>query len=208
MTEEATNEEYPTAKAVTEYVENSEKETAALLKKKSIPYTTATGCTISISDHLEGESVIDCKIYGNSVQNGTPSPDNPVEIQSVGDLVTDEASEYYGKYDVPVIVHGKNLINESAITLSSGYWSDVDGHPINNNSRFIMISSVKCNPNTKYALSSNLKIYTIWFFNNDTSISRIYAEKTPTLFVTPENCNRLRISLVNTSGNTDTVAFK
>ncbi len=27
-------------------------------------------------------------------------------------------------------------------------------------------------------------------------------------FTTPENCNRLRISLVNTSGNTDTIAFK
>ena len=27
-------------------------------------------------------------------------------------------------------------------------------------------------------------------------------------FTTPENCNRLRISLINTSGNTDTIAFK
>ena len=137
-----------------------------------------------------------------------PSPDFPSEIMSVGNLVIDETSEYYGKYDVPVKVCGKNLINESAITLSSGYWSDIDGHPINNNSRFIRISSVKCNPNEKYTLSSNLNIYSIWFFNNDTAISKIARENMVEAFNTPENCNRLRISLSNTSGNTDTVAFK
>lgn len=148
------------------------------------------------------------QIYGDSTQDGTPSPENPVEIQSVGDLVTDETSEYYGKYDVPVTVRGKNLINESAVKLSSGYWSDIDGHPIGNNSRFIRISSVKCNPNEKYTLSSNLNIYSIWFFNNDTAISKITGENMVVAVNTPENCNRLRISLCNTSGNTDTVAFK
>jgi len=30
------------------------------------------------------DTLSDYKIYGNSVQNGTPSPENPVEIQSVG----------------------------------------------------------------------------------------------------------------------------
>lgn len=119
-----------------------------------------------------------------------PSPEFPSEVQSVGDLTT------------------KNLINESAIKLSSGYWSDVDGHPIGNNSRFIMISSVKCNPNETYTLSSNLNIYSIWFFNNDTAISKTYRKNTVAVFTTPENCNSLRISLVNTSGNTDTIAFK
>lgn len=35
------------------------------------------------------ENIINYKIYGNSVQNGTPTLDNPVGVQSVGDLVTD-----------------------------------------------------------------------------------------------------------------------
>ena len=112
LSESSTNEEYPTAKAVTEYVENSEKETAALLKKKSIPYTTVTGYPISISDHLEEENVIDYKVYGNSVQNGTPTPDNPVQIQYVGDLVTDKTSEYYGKYSLPVEVCEKHSADD------------------------------------------------------------------------------------------------
>ena len=143
-----------------------------------------------VLEYSKGKNLRNYEVCGNSVQSGTPSPESPVEIQSVGDLTT------------------KNLINESAITLSSGYWSDSGGNQINNNSRFIRISSVKCNPNETYTLSSNLKIYTIWFFNNNTSISKTYRENTVAVFKTPENCNSLRISLVNTSGNTDTIAFK
>lgn len=79
------------------------------LKEKSIPHTTSSGYPISLTDHLNDEQVIDYKIYGNSTQDGTPSTDSPVEIQSVGDLVTDTASEHYGKYAVPVKVSGKNL---------------------------------------------------------------------------------------------------
>lgn len=59
-------------------------------------------------------------IYGNSVQDtatyGTPSPTNPVEIQSVGDLVTDTTDENYGKYKIPVKVSGKNLVNIPDLT--------------------------------------------------------------------------------------------
>ena len=71
------------------------------------------GISLSISDKLYTNAIIDYKIYGNSVQDGTPSPDAPIEIQSVGNLVTDTASEHYGKYDVPVRVCGKNLLPNS-----------------------------------------------------------------------------------------------
>ena len=142
-----------------------------------------------VLEYSKGKNIRNYEVYGNSVQDGTPSPESPVEIQSVGDLT-------------------KNLINESDIKLSSGYWSDIDGHMIGNNSRFIGISPIKCNPNEKYTLSSNLEIYTIWFFNNNTPISKVYRVNKVVVFMTPENCNNLRISLVNTSGNTDTIAFK
>ena len=45
--------------------------------------------------------LVDYSIYGNSIQDGTPSPENPVEVQSVGDR-TD------------------NLFNENDVTY--GYW--------------------------------------------------------------------------------------
>lgn len=41
-------------------------------------------------------------IFGRSVQEGTPSPDTPLEVASVGDLVTQ--GTYAGKYKVPVVV--------------------------------------------------------------------------------------------------------
>ena len=64
--------------------------------------------TVTLSDHLTNEKVIDYKIYGNSIQDGTPTLDNPIDIQSVGDLVTDTESEHYGKYKIPIIVRGEN----------------------------------------------------------------------------------------------------
>lgn len=60
-----------------------------------------------------GKPLRNYNIFGNSVQEGTPSPENPVEIQSVGDLITDTASEYCGKYAVPIIITGKNMFNIS-----------------------------------------------------------------------------------------------
>lgn len=39
-----------------------------------------------ILKYSKGKYMKDYEIYGNSVQDGTPSPENPVEIQSVGDL--------------------------------------------------------------------------------------------------------------------------
>ena len=52
----------------------------------------------------EGMYLRDYRIYGNSYQAEEPSIDNPVEIQSTGDLVTDENDVNYGKYKIPVTV--------------------------------------------------------------------------------------------------------
>ena len=62
-----------------------------LLKLKSIPHTTAEGESVSITDQLADEEVISCRIYGAS--GGT------------GDL--DGTS---GKYKIPVICRGKNML--------------------------------------------------------------------------------------------------
>lgn len=105
---------YGITDAYTKYVVDAKddilKAELSAIKQKSIPHTSVSEYPVSISDHLENEEVINYRIYGNSVQSETPSVDNPVEVQSVGDLVTDSESEYYGKYDVPVIMCGKNLI--------------------------------------------------------------------------------------------------
>lgn len=78
-----------------------------------------------------GKNVLMYKIYGNSIQNGTPSPDNPVEVQSVGEPVFAKlydsdgfrladsdgyklCSQDVAGYCIPVVTSGVN--RESLIT--------------------------------------------------------------------------------------------
>ena len=56
----------------------------------------------------------DYRIYGNTFQDGEPSPDNPVEIQSVGDLVSE--GEQSGKYRIGVVTKGKNLYKPTRVS--------------------------------------------------------------------------------------------
>lgn len=49
-----------------------------------------------------GQNVVNYRIYGNCYQEGTPTPQNPIEVQCVGDLVTDTSDENYGKYLIPI----------------------------------------------------------------------------------------------------------
>ena len=67
-----------------------------------------------VFDNSKGKALKNYKVYGNSTQDGTPTPESPVEIQSVGDLITDETSENFGKYKVSVTVGSKNIFGGTA----------------------------------------------------------------------------------------------
>lgn len=47
-------------------------------------WLTKTGYPLTLTNSL-GKKLKDYKIYGNSIQNGTPTPDDPIEIESVGE---------------------------------------------------------------------------------------------------------------------------
>lgn len=68
---------------------------------------TATGEHIAVGDS-SGHLLDNLKIYGKSVQNGTPTPDNPVPIVSTGD-----------KGRVNISIHGKQLFDASKIPTKS-----------------------------------------------------------------------------------------
>lgn len=70
--------------------------------------------TNGIIEASKDPKIVSSKIYGNSIQDGDPSPDSPVEIQSVGDLVTE--GEYKDKYKIPVTVSGKNIFDIDAVS--------------------------------------------------------------------------------------------
>jgi len=57
----------------------------------------------------KGNPLINYEISGNTVQTGTPTPDNPIEPEFVGELVTE--GEYAGQYVIPISSGGvtKNI---------------------------------------------------------------------------------------------------
>lgn len=68
---------------------------------------TITGeLPLTLEGCVDEESIIDYTLYGQSVQNGTPTPETPVEVESVG-----EYDETTGKYKIPIKVSGKNLFD-------------------------------------------------------------------------------------------------
>lgn len=86
-----------------------------------------------------GEHLLDYRIYGNTVQDGTPTPENPVEVQGVG-----EQTENLFDKDVAVVYN--------AYITRGGKWYYA------NDSRSIRI---RVKPNTQYTLSTE-GIYTIF----------------------------------------------
>lgn len=71
---------------------------------------TASGVPPLTLLKCKGTNLLDYKIYGATTQEGTPTLDNPIEYQSVGDLVTDSSDANYGKYKIPIKITGKNLL--------------------------------------------------------------------------------------------------
>ena len=72
---------------------------------------TITGALpLTLEGCVDEESIIDYTLYGQSVQNGTLTPEMPVEVESVG-----EYDEIIGKYKIPIKVSGKNLFDVSSV---------------------------------------------------------------------------------------------
>lgn len=51
--------------------------------------------------------------FGKGTDVLLPSPTIPIEIENTGDLITDVSDANYGKYKIPVIVKGKNILDKS-----------------------------------------------------------------------------------------------
>lgn len=91
---------------------------------------------LTLTDCVDNKSITNYSIHGNSMQDGVPTPDAPIEVESVG-----EYDESIGKYKIPITVSGKNLFDKS------DYQVDVQG-AIGFSIRHLKIG-------TKYTISSN-----------------------------------------------------
>jgi len=121
--------------------------------------TSSNSGTLAISGAV-GTELNNYKIYGNSIQNGTPSPTNPVEIESVGDY--DKAT---GKYIIPITVKGNNLFDKNNIDNKNWYLNNgvIAVHP-SIWEAFIL----PCEPSTTYTyqiFDGAISIASIGFFD-------------------------------------------
>lgn len=139
--------------------------------------TVSSNESIATLDGTLGEKLVNYKIYGKSVQNGTPKPDNPVEIQSLGDS---------GSFDVVTI--GNNLLNANMI---SGYYNRIDGTIVEENSDIYKSTNMIKLPAGTYTVSSNNNIGIVRLLKKD--IELIYSEfngykELPYTFTLTETC--------------------
>jgi hypothetical protein len=110
-------------------------------KVSGIPPLTLPNC-------VDEESMIDYTIEGNSIQDGTPSPDNPIEIESVGDLTEnlfDNERKWSGKGADAIPSYG----NDKATYIDGGGY-----HLVPYDS--IMFSFTNLTVGEKYTISWNL----------------------------------------------------
>lgn len=108
---------------------------------------TASGQSINVSD--SAESLLEgLSIYGKTTQDGTPTPDAPIELVSVADKGT-----------IGTVVCGKNLFKSKDKNITP---SVSDGQDINT---VIGISSdyIRVNTNHPYILSQNGATTRYWF---------------------------------------------
>ena len=77
-------------------------------KKKIAGYEKVTieGERTTILENCYNDRLHNAKIHGNTVQYDTPAPDNPVGMQSVGELVTE--GEHSGKYKISIKASAEN----------------------------------------------------------------------------------------------------
>lgn len=143
----------------------------------------AEGYPLVLENCKKNKRMKQLEVYGNSVQDGTPTPEEPIEVQSVGELVTDTNDVNYGKYKVPIVTRGNNLIDsdlwlnyfdklEDGSYHSKGIITQTTKVPLSLKANTYTISlDIKCPTGTNYRLymfdANNNELY-VWNIKSGT----------------------------------------
>ena len=164
-------------------------------------------------DNATAGKLENLRIYGNSIQNGTPTPDNPVEIQSVGD----KTFNVFDNLNIK-INHG------SGITIEQTKNKIIIDNSKNQFANYISIPLVEgfLKPNTTYTSTVDVSyvreqtggtsagsMFLCWYLQDNTTFSynKILAigninktGKIVTTFTTPENFDTLKYLATRVDG--------
>lgn len=174
--------------------DNMEKTLSGNIVIKDIKGTNNTLENITGTNNIlieNGELLNNYKIFGNSTQNGTPTPDSPVEVESVGDLITDTTDINYGKYKIPIIVSG---LNKMSSELEIGGIGGNTGVNYSTTTRIRTKEYIEIKPNTRYTLilpSEYTYVNAHAYDENYNFITAIYIMST----ATPSNAKYIRFSV-------------
>lgn len=103
---------------------------------KTIEYTGALPITIN----ADGNALLDYHIYGNTVQTGTPTPENPIMPSWCGELET--TGVHAGQYKLPLTSAGQNVdiylgevkttrqINKLVLTGNEAWRAEFNGYTL------------------------------------------------------------------------------
>ncbi len=129
----------------------------ALRKKNKTTLTAEVENSAALPlERTFGGNIGNYRIYGNSVQNGTPSPTNPVEIQSVGDRT-------------------KNLFNPNdPNVIKTNCEMQIDGNNViekpNGDKQTALIYPLKLKKNTYYTVSGSFQMINSEEYNGGGSV--------------------------------------
>lgn len=127
----------------------------------------AEGSNITLSNTLKGKLDFEDGIvgYGDTKQEGTPTPDNPQDIE---------------------VVRGKNLLDSE---LEKGTYNDNTGEQIATDENYRNVSPIKVCPNTTYTFSINgvKQKYCVYYYDSSNNFISWIPAETGT-FTTPNNC--------------------
>lgn len=149
---------------------------------------TATGEAIKLTDSAEAP-IEGLKVYGKTTQAAVPTPDNPQELESVGDTIE-------------VNVYGKNLFDG---VLEAGGIDSTTGTNTTNTTYVRTANYIPVKPNITYTITreeTTKNIRTRFYDKDKNYISYGFSATTsPMTFTTKDNYAYLRLDLIGTNVN-------
>lgn len=158
-----------------------------IAKSRQYVEKTASGNPITLTDSAENKP-LGMTLYGRSKQDGTPSPENPVEIESAG-----------GDGKIGVSVRGKNLFHVQETNMKKAIsWGATAGTKITivSNRNYSSIAIMNVLPNVTYFIKN--------FTPEKFSVTRVLeADENEIGYVNYKHSDNALIQrIIRTSGNT------
>ncbi|MBQ6687128.1 MAG: hypothetical protein IJN03_01230 [Bacilli bacterium] len=141
-------------------------------------YKTVSGTQSLVLNNSLGYNLVNYKIYGNSIQNGTPSLNTPVDVQSVGektDNIWDEQWEV-GNIQVGNIVNGSNYYRSknyirvkpsTTYTFNIGQYDNIYVFEYDTNKNYL--SKVTRITTNNHTFTTNADTHYVLFTNRNTN---------------------------------------